>query len=552
MNATGTYLDSAVLDRAADALLSRSGAVALALTDAAVRVRLPDDPRLGGVADLPLERETVVDFVVPADRMAVVDIWERARVIGLAQGDVRLSSDPHRVVTFTVVDAKHRYGVWLGFLNTEDQWKPAADALPLDVSLLVPTRPRTATVHKNLYAMITHVDERAERMLGWAAADMLGHRSLDFIHPDDHQRAIGQWFEMRACRQVTRVRVRHRHRDGSWLWVEMENKYVGVDDPERLVAVCELSDISDEMAAHEEVRHRERLFHRLAESLPEGLFLVDVQQRIVFANERLASMLGVGDAAAVPELLTNLSPTSRDELSDALSAAMSDHTDRRVEIEVVDPRAGAPRWCLANVTALSDDEGLPGAIVTLSDVTEIALLREELRRRATYDPLTGCLNRASTFIALQQVLACDQPGSAAILFIDLDGFKAVNDTLGHAAGDDLLAQIAHLITAQARTGDVVGRIGGDEFMMICYGLARPSDALAVAHRLQDALAHTVAVGGRSVRVSASVGATMAVPGTTLQALTNRADEAMYQSKRRQDRTPVFLTTATTATPRCGS
>ena len=90
---------------------------------------------------------------------------------------------------------------------------------------------------------------------------------------------------------------------------------------------------------------------------------------------------------------------------------MSDHTDRRLEIEIVHPQTRAPRWCLANVTVLSDDEGLPGAIVTLSDVTEIALLREELRQRATYDPLTGCLNRASTFSALQQVLSHDRPGS---------------------------------------------------------------------------------------------------------------------------------------------
>jgi diguanylate cyclase (GGDEF)-like protein len=168
------------------------------------------------------------------------------------------------------------------------------------------------------------------------------------------------------------------------------------------------------------------------------------------------------------------------------------------------------------------------------------LLRDELRQQATYDPLTGCLNRASTFRALQQVLSHDQPSSAAILFIDLDGFKTINDTLGHAAGDNLLAEAAHAIAAQARADDVVGRVGGDEFVMICRGLSRPPDALAVAARLQKALAHTVAVPGGSVRVSASVGVTMAVPGATLQAVMNRADEAMYRSKRRRDRTPVFL------------
>ena len=135
-----------------DALLSRNGIIALALTDAAVRVRLPADPRLAQVTALPMDRETVVDFVTPEDRMTVVTIWERAQVIGLTQGDVRLSSNPDQTVTFTIIDAKHRYGVWLGFLNSDDQWEPAADAPPLDVSLLVPTRPRTATIHKNLYA----------------------------------------------------------------------------------------------------------------------------------------------------------------------------------------------------------------------------------------------------------------------------------------------------------------------------------------------------------------------------------------------------------------
>ena len=217
----------------------------------------------------------------------------------------------------------------------------------------------------------------------------------------------------------------------------------------------------------------------------------------------------------------------------------------------MDPQRRARRWCLANVTVLSDDGSASGAIVTLSDVTEIALLREELRQRATYDPLTGCMNRESTFTALEQVLDRAPSDAAAILFIDLDGFKAVNDTLGHSAGDHLLVHAAHRIAAQARAGDTVGRIGGDEFVMICHGLTRPPDALAVARRVQDALADDVAVAGRSVRMSASIGVTMAVEGTTLKALIDRADEAMYQSKRRRDREPVFLTTSTDPVRRCG-
>jgi len=157
----------------------------------------------------------VLDFVLPADRMVVVDTWERARLVGMAYSDVRLSGDPDRVVTFTIVDVRHRYGVWLGFLNAEDRWTSAGEGPALDVSLLVPTRPRTATVHKNLYAVITHVDDRFERMLGWTAADVVGHRSLDFVHPDDHERAIESVSPAR--RVASRRLVRGRRQAGDRL-----------------------------------------------------------------------------------------------------------------------------------------------------------------------------------------------------------------------------------------------------------------------------------------------------------------------------------------------
>lgn len=540
MVAGGAYLDPRSLDSAVEALLARSGAVVLALTDAAARVPIPDHEQFTGVAVLPGERETVVDFVVPGDRMAVVAIWERAQVVGLGQGAVRLSGDPGRALTLTIVDLKHRFGVWLGFLISTEQWSATADVSPWDPSLLVPVRPRTATVHKNLYAVITHVDDRVERMLGWSSAEMIGRRSLDFVHPDDHERAIGQWLEMRARRQSTRVRVRHRHRDGSWLWVELENSFVGLDDPAQLVAVCEVSDISDEMAAHEAVRQRERLFHRLAESLPDGLFLVGDDKEIVYANARLFAILGVRDATDLTQQLASVAPDDRARLVAALEAAVRDRRDRQVEIEVLVPESGLLRWCLATVTALSDEEGLSGAMVTLSDVTESAILREELRHQATHDALTGCLNQASTLAALRGILDDEQGRPAALLFVDLDHFKTINDTFGHSVGDGFLADSAHLIAAQARGDDVVGRIGGDEFLMICHGVGTAAEALEVAERLQRALTRSASVGGRSIDLSASIGVTIASSGSSVHAVVTRADEAMYLSKRRPQRTPVFL------------
>ncbi len=544
VSATRIYLDRRTLDGAADSLLSRRGTVAVALTDGAARVPLPDDELFAQVATLPGHRESFVDFVVPADRMVAVSIWERARAIGMAQGSLRLASDPSRPATLTIVDATQRFGVWLNLLTPDDQPAPTANRSNPDPSALIAPRPRTATVYKDICGVITRVDDRVERMLGWDSTDMLGHRSLEFIHPEDHERALARWLEMRSTGRSTRVRLRHRHRDGSWLWIEMANSVAELDGPNRLVVASEMSDISDEMAAHEAVRHREKLFRRLAESLPEGLFLVGIDHRIVYANDRLGSILGVRDAATLTEQLATVAPEDRSRMLTALAAVTDDRTARQVEIEVVDPGTGSLRWCLTTITALTDEDGLPGAMVTLSDVTESARLREELRHRATHDSLTGFLNRAATFGALQHVLDANQKPPAAVLFIDLDHFKSVNDTFGHSAGDDLLADTAQRIATHVRAADVVGRIGGDEFLMICQGLDGPVEALAEAQRVQRALTQCVRVADRSIQMSASIGVTFATPGASVQSVVIRADEAMYRCKRQPDRTPVFLTTAT--------
>jgi diguanylate cyclase (GGDEF)-like protein len=234
----------------------------------------------------------------------------------------------------------------------------------------------------------------------------------------------------------------------------------------------------------------------------------------------------------------------RARLMTALAAAAVERTDRQLEVEVVAPGTTVLRRCLATVTALSDEEGLPGAMVTLSDVTESALLHEELRRQATVDSLTGCLNRASTFAALRQALDPSRDRPAVVLFIDLDHFKSVNDTFGHSVGDDLLADTVGRIASQVTADDVVGRIGGDEFLVIRHGLADPAEAIADANRLRQALAQTISVAGRSIRVSASIGITIATPGTSVQSVVSRADEAMYRSKRQINRTPVFITAPT--------
>ena len=535
---TGEVLGAGTLDSALSALLERRhGAVGLALTDAATRVPLPDDERLAGLATLPGDRATVVDFVVAADRMIVVSTWERAQISGLAQGTVRLSSEPERSLTLAIIDARRSWGVWLEMLIPE-QTSGAGDSF-LDGALLVPTRPRTARLHKNLYGIITEIDDRVTAMLGWTREQIVGHRSLEFIHPDDHERAIGQWLEMRARQTSQRVRLRHRHADGSLVWVEVENAYVGLDDPDQLVAIAQLTDISDEMTAHESVQQREKLFRRLAESLPAGLFQVGVDRTVAYANARLTTILGVGGCATLADQLSTVAESDRTALEAVFTDAFDRGQDGAAEVEVRLPDSDEVRRCQIAVTALSDEEGAPGAIISVTDITDVARIREELRVRATFDALTGCHNRASAMTTLEAALEAGEP-PLTVVFIDLDKFKPINDSYGHAVGDALLVEAARRISAAARSEDIVARIGGDEFLLICHGISDPARARAVGARVQATLQGPVAVAGHSIDLMASIGVAVSEIASSSDLLVAQADAAMYESKRRGDGTAVLF------------
>jgi len=504
-------------------------AVAIALSRTSVRVPLPDADCFRDVATLPGAEATFVDTVVPADRMVVVETWERAQRIGMAEGTVRLLSDPARARRLRLVDASEFFGVWIGLLADEGPWEPGQAADTLDPPMPAPRRPRTGMLGKSLYAMITEVDARFTQMLGWTAADMVGRRSLDFMHPDDHERAIAQWLEIRSSRAAQRVRVRHRHRDGHWVWVEVENNFRTLDDPESTVVDTVVTDISDEMAAHETVRQQSRLLRRVADSLPLGLIVLNEDRSTVFVNAGLPTVLGSESAPDLDAVLDRVHADDRPRLAEAVTATLDQRTDRVVEVALT-AVAGESRRCLFTLAALTDDEGLRGAVISITDVTASSRLREDLTARATRDPLTGCRNRDSIRAELEHALGSEAAAQTAVLFLDLDRFKEINDTHGHHAGDQLLVAVTTALAEALRPDDVLGRYGGDEFLVICRRVPTQQEALAVAHRLEAALDEPFRIAGTTMAATGSIGVAMGSPGVTVDELIARADSAMYAAK----------------------
>jgi len=189
---------------------------------------------------------------------------------------------------------------------------------------------------------------------------------------------------------------------------------------------------------------------------------------------------------------------------------------------------------VANAGPLVGSDGRRnGAILTLHDVSELRATEAELRSMASVDMLTGLPNRRSMVDALHHALErrAEIPAQLALLFLDLDGFKQVNDTYGHDVGDQLLVAVAGRLAGCVRGGDVVARLGGDEFIVLVDHLVDPASVMLLVGRIERALTDPFPVPMGTVSIGVSVGVAMADAGSTVEQLISDADRAMYERKR---------------------
>jgi len=203
---------------------------------------------------------------------------------------------------------------------------------------------------------------------------------------------------------------------------------------------------------------------------------------------------------------------------------------RSESIGIAELAAGVPQRVDDRRLALARTLSLEAAMAI-----ENGRLYQQLRHRSLHDPLTGLANRSLLYDRLEHALARRTPpsGYVGLLFVDLDGFKAVNDELGHAHGDTLLKLVAERLSAIVRPADTVARMGGDEFALLLEDLGSEEEAGAVAERAVEALRAPFPLAGRSVTISGSIGVALrTTPDATADALLNEADTAMYEAKRR--------------------
>jgi diguanylate cyclase (GGDEF)-like protein/PAS domain S-box-containing protein len=466
------------------------------------------------------EARSGMDLIAIDER--VMRGWETMLRRGAAVYPVTVAGydDVHGIVY--AVDLRERHGVIVTVAVFD-----AVSAEELEAAALEPPElaPRFGSIRKSEHALITGADEAAQKMLGYDEEELVGRRSLEFIHPDDQPLAVDNWMQMIAFPgPARRVRLRHRRSDGSWAWLELTNHNL-LHDPDYECMVSEIVDISEEMAAHE-------LVDRLARAVPVGLLQINRDREIAYSNERLHEILGVEPTDRYEELLAGVAEDDRAALRDAFTAAIESGQEADVEVELRLPSTGELRRCSVGLRPLAQEGGdVTGAIACVADITESARMRDELHRRATFDELTGCYNRAAAMRLLEEHVASGRRASErAVMFVDVDGFKAINDRFGHAAGDELLRVVAAQLSDALRAGDIVGRMGGDEFLIVCPDIGGPENAEAMAQRLLQAGAITV--GGREIAVETSIGVAWSRgEDVNAESLVAEADHAMYEVKR---------------------
>ena len=216
----------------------------------------------------------------------------------------------------------------------------------------------------------------------------------------------------------------------------------------------------------------------------------------------------------------------------ALREVIASAADTEVELSV--PFLTGLRWFQARLAPEFDADGaVCGVLAATRDLTELKAAESALAHQATHDPLTGLANRTLLSDRMAQALLQlrRRPGGVAVLFIDLDRFKAVNDTYGHDVGDAVLIEVAARLTSSARRSDTVARLGGDEFVLLCHPISSGHDVEVIIRRVMKALATPMVINGVQLDLSASVGAVMTSdPGAEATRLLSTADAQMYSAK----------------------
>lgn len=422
--------------------------------------------------------------------------------------------------------------------DKETAGKPATARAPSEPSLWDLSLDMIATA--DLGGNLTRVNSVWEQVLGYSPAELTARPYIDFVHPDDVQRTLREAAALTdpECRCV-RYENRCRARDGSYRclsWSCVATDGVTIYLVVRDVSAVRETDLERERL-YELLREREHLPDGVVENAPIGMAVTTLYGKVLRANHAMREITGCSDAElrGMSSLDEITHPEDVEERGAELRwlGTLQPSTHRRVK-RLVHAR-GHVVWVEASTSIVCDASGdRLHMVAQLQDISVRRELEERLQHFADIDALTGMRNRRIFEDDLRGQLArCQRYGEhAALLMLDLNNFKRINDTYGHDAGDDVLKAVAAALMARVREGDLAARIGGDEFCVILTHVT-PVQAEAIAADFQRVvLACTVTRDGKELHTGVSIGvAIMDEDSADHRAVLAAADASMYSAKR---------------------
>ncbi|MFA6921900.1 MAG: CHASE domain-containing protein [Gallionella sp.] len=356
---------------------------------------------------------------------------------------------------------------------------------------------------------------------------------IKLTHPDDMKLSC-ELLEKHFSGELSyyECEVRMLHRDGHWVWALDRGKVATwTQDKKPLMMFGTHQDITERKQAEAALRESESRFRFILENSPIAVRIASIlSSRVVFANQRYAELI-----ASRREAVFGINPkqyyANPQDYVDVIEQLSRGErvTNKLIELHIPNEHT---KWTLASYLQL-EYQGEPAVLGWFYDITDRRAMEVQVQHLAHYDPLTDLPNRTLFTDRLQQALSIAKRDKAhlALMFIDLDKFKPINDTLGHDVGDMVLKEVAKRIQTCLRESDTVARIGGDEFVVLLPVMEATQNALGVAEKIRHSLNQPFELVNRTLNISSSTGVVIYPEhGSDEKQLIKNADTAMYCAK----------------------
>jgi len=368
---------------------------------------------------------------------------------------------------------------------------------------------------------------------GWNRDEVIGRPISDFIPQGDWRNVADALASSASDGNATSGQFRVRRRGGRLIWVDATAS--SVRDPKgHLVRVVRLRDVDARVRARIALQNSEERFRTAMRATPIGVAIINRDGYVVQVNAALSRMLRRSEQSLMGSRITSLThPEDRSvdlDMWNLLHGGLLGSVTREKRLLDSDGKA---LWVQNALASVRDEDGeITSFVAQFLDVSETQQAHAALELMALHDPLTNLKNRRAVLDQLQSVLS-HPPRTGwrlGVLYCDLDRFKKVNDVHGHAVGDALLVEVARRMEATVRESDTVGRIGGDEFVVLLTQTRDEESVFAVAQKIREAVSAPFTADGVTLTPTLSIGAALADPGDSPDAVVAKADMALYSAK----------------------